>query len=178
MNYSVFDYSQTQQAIELCESAFTASAGEKEGQLLKLLVTKLINETPENDLFGFCSTVDHQMVGAIFFSRLTLPDQTSGFLLSPVAIESEYQGKRVGQTLIRYGLDQLGTQGIELVVTYGDPAFYSKIGFKQVSTELIEPPFNLSQPIGWLAQMVNGKDIKPSHGKIGCAKAFDDPSYW
>ena len=178
MEFSVFNYSNLQQTVDLFEEVFTASAGEEEGRLLKELVTKLVEETPQNDLLGFCARKSDHLVGAIFFSRLTLPTQTLGFMLSPVAIATECQGKGIGQKLIRYGLDQLKANGIELLVTYGDPAFYSKTGFKQVSTELIEPPYTLSQPIGWLAQMFNDRDIEPSHGKLGCVEAFNNPDYW
>lgn len=178
MDYSVFNHCNAQQTVDLFEDVFTASAGEQEAQILSQLVTKLIEGTPQNDLLGFCAHENGHLVGAIFFSRLTIPNQTLGFMLSPVAIANDYQGKGIGQKLIRYGLDQLQTKGVELVVTYGDPAFYSKTGFRQVSTELIEPPYELSQPIGWLAQMLNDQDIQPSTGKLGCVEAFNNPDYW
>lgn len=178
MECSVFNHSCTQQTVDLFEDVFTVSAGEEEGGGLRQLVTQLVNETPENDLHGFCAHEHGNLVGAIFFSRLTLPNKTLGFMLSPVAIASSFQGKGIGQKLIRYGLDQLKAKGIELVVTYGDPAFYSKTGFRQVSIELIEPPYLLSQPMGWLAQMLNDRDIEPSNGKLGCVKAFNNPDYW
>ncbi|WP_415900978.1 GNAT family N-acetyltransferase [Neptuniibacter sp. QD48_11] len=178
MEYSAFNYINVQETVNLFEAVFTASAGEHEGRLLRQLVTKLVDETPQNDLLGFCAHERGYLVGAIFFSRLTLPNKALAFMLSPMAIASSFQGKGIGQKLIRYGLDQLKAKGIELVVTYGDPAFYSKTGFRQVSIELIEPPYPLSQPMGWLAQMLNDRDIEPSNGKLGCVKAFNNPDYW
>ncbi|WP_415891571.1 GNAT family N-acetyltransferase [Neptuniibacter sp. PT8_73] len=178
IEFSIINHSNAHQVIDLFEEVFTASAGEEEGRLLRQLVTKLVNETPENDLHGFCAHENGNLVGAIFFSRLALPNQTLGFMLSPVAVHGGCQGKGIGQKLIRFGLERLKKLGVELVVTYGDPAFYSKTGFKQVSTELIEPPYPLSQPIGWLAQMCTDRDIEPSNGKLGCVEAFNNPDYW
>ncbi|WP_415891313.1 GNAT family N-acetyltransferase [Neptuniibacter sp. SY11_33] len=178
IEFSIINHSNAHQVVDLFEEVFTASAGEEEGRLLKQLVTKLVDETRQNDLLGFCALESDHLVGAIFFSRLTIPAPTLGFMLSPVAIDSDYQGKGIGQKLIGFGLEQLKNLGVVLVVTYGDPAFYSKTGFKQVSTELIEPPYPLSQPIGWLAQMLNNQDIQPSKGKLGCVKAFNNPDYW
>ena len=65
-----------------------------------------------------------------------------------------------------------------VLVTYGDPSFYSKVGFAAVKTEFIEPPFELSQVEGWLAQTSDGEEVTSSFGKCACVSAFENPSYW
>ena len=56
----------------------------------------------------------------------------------------------MGQALITHGLEKLTEKGVDIVVTYGAPAFYAKVGFLPLSPETIPPPFDLSQPDGWL----------------------------
>jgi len=60
---------------------------------------------------------------------LTFESEVNAFLLGPVAIHTSYQGKGIGQKLINFGLNTLKENGVELAFTYGDPNFYSKVGF-------------------------------------------------
>ncbi|CAD7778098.1 MAG: hypothetical protein KIIPBIDF_00975 [Candidatus Methanoperedenaceae archaeon GB50] len=46
-------------------------------------------------------------------------------MLAPVAVSTEHQRKGIGQALINYGLDELKKRSVSIVVTYGDPSFYS-----------------------------------------------------
>lgn len=159
-------------------STFTDAEGESEGKLICSLVRDLTSDTDIHDLYGFVSVDRGELIGAIFFSRLTFEQDSNAFLLSPVAVRSSEQGKGVGQELINYGLQALKRDGISFVVTYGDPAFYSKLGFSPLSEEVIKAPFKLSQPEGWLGQSLSGGSIEPISGRCKCVKAFDDPAYW
>ena len=64
------------------------------------------------------------------------------------------------------------------MITYGDPAYYSKVGFKQINQDFIEPPYELSMPIGWLAQSLVDKPLEPIQGKTQCVTAFQDINLW
>jgi putative acetyltransferase len=99
-------------------------------------------------------------------------------LLSPVAVQPAFQGQGIGQCLITHGLRSIREQGVEVVVTYGDPAFYGRVGFEPLSTEVIPPPFDLSQPIGWLGKSLTSTHIQPIRTPISCVAAFDDPALW
>jgi predicted N-acetyltransferase YhbS len=95
-----------------------------------------------------------------------------------VAVHSDYQGKGVGQALINFGLKELKDRGVAVVLTYGDPAFYHKVGFHQVSHETIIAPFELSQPEGWLGQSLIGDAVETLRGTCKCVAALNDPAYW
>jgi predicted N-acetyltransferase YhbS len=69
-------------------------------------------------------------------------------------------------------------RGVRTVVTYGDPAFYAKVGFEPVSQDTIPPPLDLSQPEGWLARSLTQDPIEPLPGPSSCVEAFGDPAYW
>ena len=163
---------------QLFIKTFSDSEGEAEGTLIGNLVDDLINNTDADDFDGFIATEDKQIIGSIFFSRLTFQQVVNAFLLSPVAIHPEYQGKGIGQRLINFGIEQLKKKSVTLIITYGDPAFYSKVGFIQIDEQTIKPPFVLSQPEGWMAQSLDNDKIIPIRGNTLCVKAFNNPELW
>lgn len=173
-----FDSSQAADVIDLFGSVFSDSEGQDEGRMIADLVASLISSTDAADLEGFISLSDSRVEGAIFFSRLWFPDNRTGFILSPVAVATRQQGKGVGQQLIRHGLMQLEKKGVDLVFTYGDPAFYGKLGFQPISESVVKAPLNLSYPHGWLAQSLAGLPILPAQGAVRCVEALNDQKYW
>lgn len=44
-------------------------------------------------------------------------------MMAPVAVGTAHQGKGIGQRLTTHGLDGLRQEGVNIVVTYGDPGF-------------------------------------------------------
>jgi len=166
-------------AIEaLFVAVFTKSEGESEGTLIGNLSRELIAETGRRDLHGFVAVDGEQIVGAIFFSRLTFETDVNAFILGPVAIHNDYQGRGIGQAFIKHGLGALADEGVRLVVTYGDPGFYSRVGFRPISQDVVQAPFELSQPEGWLGQDLRGNPTEAISGKCSCVKALDNPAYW
>ena len=62
--------------------------------------------------------------------------------------------------------------------TYGDPNYYSKVGFKPITEKLIKAPLKLSYPEGWLAQSLVSDEIQPITGNSYCVEAFNKPRIW
>lgn len=178
MKLSEFDITKSQEVIELFYNVFKHSEGEAEGLLIKGFVYDLINTTHKNDLYGFIIILENKIVGCVFFSRLTLPNNQTAFILSPMAIVPDHQGKGLGQKLIHYGLEYLKAQKIDLVFTFGDPNFYSKTGFKALSEDIIKAPLKLSYPEGWLVQSLNNSDVVKIKGVTKCVSALNDQRYW
>ncbi len=178
MNLLLFSESNTQEVIDLFKSVFSASESEAEGQLIAGFVENLICTTRSQDLIGCIAREKETIVGCLFFSRFTVPGGQYAFILSPVAVSTEVQGTGIGQKLIQYGLDHLRYLHVSLVFTYGDPGYYSKTGFEKISEDIVKAPWPLSQPIGWLAQSLDGKEIQVIAGRTQCVKALNDPSLW
>ena len=178
MKFSLFSESQSQTVIGLFRSVFSASEGEAEGQVIADFVSNLIATTKPQDLIGCVAEDDETIVACIFFSRLYVPDGQVGFILSPVAVSTKRQGTGLGQKLINYGLDHLRSLNVNLAFTYGDPAYYSKTGFEQISEDVVKAPCPLSQPIGWLAQSLDGNTIQAMVGPTQCVHALNDPGLW
>ena len=178
MEFRAFESSDASAIKALFVSVFSQSEGEEEAALVGKLAKELMAGTDHRDLYGFVAVDDERIVGAIFFSRLTFEQDIEAFILAPVAVHAEYQGRGIGQELISHGLRELKSRGVRVVTTYGDPAFYSRVGFRPLSRDVIAPPFALSQPEGWLGQSLTDDSLKPIPGRASCVTALDDPAYW
>lgn len=164
--------------VALFASVFSDSEGEEEGESIGQLSAELFESSKEADLFNFVAEVDGRIVGSIFLSRMVFGNENAVFILAPVAVASEHQGKGIGQRLIRHGLRELQSRGVKFVLTYGDPRFYEKVGFRAVSSEVVKPPFELSQPEGWLGQSLCDRPIESLLGESSCVNALSNPVYW
>ncbi|MGB0663068.1 MAG: GNAT family N-acetyltransferase [Pontibacterium sp.] len=178
MHYATLQSHHTDAFISLFQETFAASEGANEGDMLKSLVKQLLDTTEANALFGFVAIENDQVVGGVLFSRLILSSHQNAFMLSPLAVHPSFQKQGVGQGLVCHALGELKAAGVSLVVTYGDPAFYQKVGFEALSEDTLAAPHPLSQPIGWLAQTLDGSDIQPTQDRCECVAAFNNPELW
>ena len=164
--------------VQLFSQVFSDSEGEAEGASIEKLTVNLFETSDDRDLYNFVADDSGQLIGSIFLTRLTLEGSGEVFMMAPVAVHSDFQGQGVGQALIEFGLGELKHVGVRFVVTYGDPAFYSKVGFRHISDEAVRPPFQLSQPEGWLGLSLTGSPIQDFAGSCACVPAFRDAAYW
>ena len=138
-----------------------------------------MTKTESQDLYVFIAIENEEIIGGIIFSRLKFEKtQRNAFLLSPVAVRPEYQGKGIGQKLINFGHRKLKNNGVEIVFTYGDINFYAKVGYKVISEKVVKAPLELSYPEGWLAQSLVSDKIKSIAGNTYCVEAINNPKYW
>ncbi|MDI9244196.1 GNAT family N-acetyltransferase [Marinobacter sp. CHS3-4] len=104
--------------------------------------------------------------------------------------EGESEGKLIGH-LVHELISSTETDGMRgfiateqgqiagcIFFTYGDPNYYSKVGFEYVSQEIAEAPFKLAHPEGWLGQSFDGGSLELPLGRACCVEAFNDPQYW
>ncbi|WP_420586938.1 GNAT family N-acetyltransferase [Ruegeria sp.] len=163
---------------EMFRDAFAASEGADEGEAIRGLVQDLISTTPKDDLLGYVAADGATVLGCIFFSRVTYEnDPRQVFLMSPVAVKPDQQRTGIGQKLIGFGLENLRQKDVDYAVTYGDPAYYAKTGFQQITEAFARAPMPLSQPHGWLGQSLTDSDA-PIVGPSRCVSAFDRPELW
>jgi predicted N-acetyltransferase YhbS len=179
MHFSEDDETHANAIADLFTATFTASEGAEEGALVGALTRRLIAETPTDDLRVFTAWEDDALLGGIFFTRLTYEgDPRRVFVLAPVAVATDRQGAGLGQRLIAHGLDALRQQGVDIVVTYGDPDFYGRVGFKAITESEVPAPFPLQHPEGWQVQSLDGAELAPLIGRSRCVEAFNDPLLW
>lgn len=178
MKFEPVNNSNIERVTALFIQVFSDSEGENEGHIIGSLVSDLFRTTPSSELAGYLIKEGDVLAGSIIFSKLTLDSDIKAMILSPVAIATDYQRKGLGQRLIKYGIEQIIQQDVALVVTYGDPNFYSKVGFEPISEKTIVPPFKLSYPHGWQALSLDNKGVFPINEKATCVTALMNQKYW
>lgn len=165
--------------IDLFSETFAISEGSDEGALIDQLVRRLLCDTPARDIRVFTARHEGELVGGAIFSRLEYSeDPRSVFLLSPMAVAPYRQGQGVGQALINHALALLRDEGVAAVITYGDPAFYGKVGFQPLPEKDAAAPMPLGLPFGWIGQSLTEEPLGKLKGKCTCVDALKDPIYW
>ncbi|WP_040725096.1 GNAT family N-acetyltransferase [Thiomicrorhabdus sp. Kp2] len=178
MNYKILDKNSHNQVTSLFTSVFTSSEGEDEGQLIGNLVSALSSDIDNEEIICIGAYESESLIGSIFFTRLRFDKPIQVYMLAPVAVSAEYQGKGIGQSLINFGLNELKSRSVDVAITYGDPSFYSKVGFQALPESVIQAPLKLSMPEGWLGQSLVEGAIPTIKERPTCVKAFNDPIYW
>ena len=178
MKHKILDKNSQKEVTSLFASVFTVSEGEKEGRLIGNLASKLSSRIDNQEIICFGTYEKESIIGAIFFTRLRFNEAIQVYMLAPVAVSTTHQGKGVGLALINYGLNELKKRFVAVAITYGDPAFYSKVGFQPLSENIIKAPVKLSMPEGWLGQSLTGEPIPAINERPKCVKEFNDSVYW
>ena len=179
MEFSTGPKGREEEIIGLFTSTFAVSEGLEEGALIGHLVRNLLAGTAQEDLFVFTAGEDGKIIGGIVFSRLTYEqDDRTVFILAPVAVATDQQGKGIGQRLLTHGLASLRKAGVDVAMTYGDPNFYAKVGFMPISEADAQAPFKLNHPEGWLGQSLTDRPMPPLKGQSRCVEALNDPVFW
>ena len=178
MNHKILDNTSQQEVADLFKAVFTSSEGEQEGKLIGELASKLSSGIDDQEIICIGAYEDDSIIGSIFFTHLRFNEAIRIYMMAPVAVNTRHQGMGVGQALINYGLDEMRRRSVDVVVTYGDPAFYAKTGFLPLPESSIKAPLKLSMPQGWLGQSLTEAPIPTLEERPECVKAFNDPVYW
>jgi putative acetyltransferase len=178
MKLSTYSKTSIKEIQQLFYTVFSDSEGEEQGLSVSTIAYDLMMNTEPKDFVVFTTVESDQIIGSIFFSKLTFENQAVAFILSPVAIHTQYQGKGIGQELINFGVSNLKDKGVELLFTYGSPQYYSKVGFSPISEEIAQAPVKLSLPFAWLGQSLVSDEIDPIAGGSRCVEALNNPEYW
>ncbi len=143
------------------------------------LVLSLMDRTPADDMRLFAAEDEGEIIGAVAFSRLTYPeDPQKVVLLSPMAVAPSRQKQGVGQALLTEALAVLQADQIDVVITYGDPGYYGRVGFEQITEADAKAPLPLSMPHGWLGQRLDGHGKPALEGPSHCVAALDRADIW
>lgn len=178
MNHKILDNNNQKEVTNLFTSVFTSSEGEKEGKLIGSLTSELSSNIDNQEIICLGTYENESIIGSIFFTRLRFNEVIQIYMLAPVAVSTQHQGKGVGQALINFGLNELKNRSVAVAITYGDPSFYSKVGFQTLSENIIQAPLELSMPEGWLGQSLTEEPISTISERPRCVKEFNDPVYW
>lgn len=174
------DYNTRSDAIvTLFQETFTASEGAKAGAAIGHLVSDMFGSLGDHDMRVFSAVENDSVLGAIVFTRMTYPkEDRTVFILAPVAVATAHQGTGLGQRLIAHGHEALRKDGVDVVLTYGDVNFYSKVGYAPITETEAQPPLPLQYPQGWLGQNLNDTAFTPLAGPSQCVAPLSHPDHW
>jgi len=178
MNFKILDKNNKQEVVTLFTDTFSSSEGEEEGRIIGNLASKLSTNINNKEIIAVGAYKNESIIGAIFFTILSFNEPILVYMLAPVAVSTKHQGMGIGQALINHGLKELKSRSVSVAITYGDPSFYSKVGFKSLSEQVIQAPLKLSMPEGWLGQSLTDKPIPTIKERPICVEEFNAPALW
>lgn len=165
--------------VDIFKAAFTASEGAGEGEVIAALVDDILSTTAPEILRVFGADENGDLVGAVAFTRLHYPeDDQQVMLLSPMAVAPSRWRQGVGRKLISAALSSLGNLGVDVCITYGDPKYYSQVGFHEITEADAATPLPLSMPQGWLGQRLADNAKPRLKGPSECVAAFQKADLW
>ncbi len=152
----------------------------EEAPLMDKLTRDLLEtqSTPETLCLGL--RVDDRLIAVMGLSPIEFVSEAaiSGYVLAPLAVHAEFQGRGYARQLIEGGIQQLSHQGVDIVCVYGDPDFYGKFGFDVSLGTRFSPPYALEFPLGWHARKISDIEVPLESLRFQCVSALSDPIYW
>ena len=157
--------------------------GPAEGPVVAKLAVDLLTCASAGSASVFLAVKDEQddvqrIAGCVIFSSVKIRghESTRGAILAPLAVETAQQRIGIGRSLVGHGLAAMKNQGVDLVLVYGDPRYYTRFGFG--FDHHISAPYPLQYPDAWMAQELTPDVLKSTSGTAICVSALQSPSYW
>lgn len=162
---------------EVHQNAF----GQPEGPTVSQLAVDILADKTALPILSLVAEERNKIVGNIIFSAVKIEgceEDISAYILAPLAVVKECQGKGLGKSLIKNGLTTLQERGAELVFVLGDPNYYSRTGFEPVNGYNLKPPYELEYPEAWMVLELKQGTLKKAEGVVRCASSLDSPEHW
>lgn len=124
------------------------------------------------------ATIDSDVAGHAVFTTCGVDgSDAKAALLGPVAVAPARQKLGIGSALIRDGLNRMHEDGVAVVCVLGDPAYYSRLGFRPES--LIRAPYPLPDEWkdAWQSQYLDDA-ITLLAGALLVPRQWRDPALW
>ncbi len=161
---------------QLYLSAFSAT----EADAIAALAVSLLKIENNPGGISLVAETGDDIVGHVAFSPVSFTGNQGlrAFILSPMAVEQDYQKRRIGAELVTTGIEHLSKTGADLIFVYGDPAYYARFGFTGSAASKFLPPFVLKYPSGWQALALKESAVNESALEISCVEPLCKPELW
>ncbi|MHB1354400.1 MAG: GNAT family N-acetyltransferase [Anaerolineae bacterium] len=76
---------------------------------------------------------DGILVGNVIYTQATISDgmnKTTVLCMGPLCVAPSYQNRGIGSALLQKTIELAGKMGYKAVVTFGDPGYYHRFGFR------------------------------------------------
>lgn len=151
---------------------------DNEGHVIAKLVRNILNIQTDKPVYSFVIEKGEQIIGHIVFSPVIIEgaERIKAYILAPLAISPGYQKQGLGTRLISHSVNKIKEKGIEVLFVYGDPAYYSRSGFKPERN--IFAPFDLEYPEAWMARELKKGSLSNVKGVAKCIPPLMLTEYW
>lgn len=154
-----------------------------EGAIIAQLVADLLVDRTAEPLLSLVGEVDGRLAGHVLLTAASLEgceEAASAYLLAPLAVATEQQGRGLGGALVREGLSQLASAGAGLVFVLGHPTYYPRFGFQPAGALGLDAPYPIApkNAEAWMVHALKPNLLGKVHGVVRCAKAIDKPHFW
>ncbi|WP_237066768.1 GNAT family N-acetyltransferase [Microbulbifer guangxiensis] len=163
---------------ELIRTIHLDAFEEEEGATVAQLAVDLLQDVTAEPRLVLVAEGAGDPVGCVIFTNVHVEGEcsVSASILAPLAVLRRYHGQGIGTALVKEGLNLLQKGGIELVFVLGDPAYYSRFGFR--AGHLVKAPHDLAYPEAWMALELKPGVLEQVAGVAGCAAALSAPEHW
>ena len=153
---------------------------DSEAGVIATLAIDLLKEVTNPKIIYLVATYDEEVVGHVAFSPVRVEDdiEWSGYILAPLAIKSDFQGRGIGSLLIEEGKRRLLAEGVDMLFVYGDPKYYGRFGFCADVAAKYLPPYTLAQPFGWQGIVFNECKVYKSNRSMSCVASLCKSELW
>ena len=130
------------------------------------------------DVLSLIARKGNAPVGFALFTRFRIrgvSTTSQAALLGPIAIDPRFQRRGFGARLIDAGIERLRRDGVGIVLLLGDPAYYSRHGFRP--ERKVRPPYDLPSrwQDAWQSRLLSDVRIE---GKCELPEAWMKKTYW
>lgn len=161
-------------------SVHWAAFPEAEREPVSKLAVDLLLEETDPPILSLIAETEGLVVGHGAFSPVFIDShpKLQGYILAPLAVKPDCQKSGIGSQLVKRGLQQLSTMGVDILLVYGDPNYYGRFGFSADLGAGYIPPYELEYPFGWQGLALKDSGVQPSPSPIACVNSLSDPSLW
>lgn len=166
--------------VDAIHEIYIAAFPESEGPRIAELAGDLLRQPSRPDSISLLAEVAGKAAGHVAFSPVTLEGdpEWSGYILAPLAVKPEFHNAGIGSALVENGIHRLAGAAVSVLFVYGDPAYYSRFGFRAETAEPYAPPYPLEYPFGWQAKLLSNGEASVKASKLACVEALNDPTLW
>lgn len=170
----------TTQDCKRIQAVYEGAFAEAEGESVAKLAMELLDEESTPQTICLVAESSGDMVGHVAFSPVVIhsDDALQGYILAPLAVQSDSQGQGIGSMLVEHGMRQLAEMAVNVVFVYGDPEYYGRFGFDADAARQYTAPYKLQYPFGWQARVLNPGNLEQPPVAISCVNALCDPELW
>ena len=166
--------------LDAIQDVVSSAFSDDERHLITALVAGLFSESTCPAIRSLVLQQDGQIVGYVSFSPIftRLTPAVSGYILAPLAVSPVHQKQGIGAKLIKSGIKMLGNDGSEVLLVYGNPAYYGRFGFTSETAKAFSPPFPLAYPAAWQGLMMNKGTPPQTATRLDCVQPLNNVALW